>query len=64
MEEKDLIRLNGFDDQKQSLCQEKDFYLGKTNLQVRLAPDMDEKFLERLGHILRSETSPSKNPKK
>ena len=64
MEEKDLIRLNRFDDQKQSLSQEKEFHLGKTNLQVRLAPDMDEEFLERLGRILRSETSPSQNPKK
>ena len=47
-----------FEEQDSSFHQVKDFHVGKTKLQVRLASDMDEKFLERLGRILRNESPP------
>ena len=65
MEEIDPVNFQEFEGQgKETICwRSKDFHLGKTNLQVRLAPDMDDGFLERLGRILNSENPNSKNQK-
>ena len=65
MKEIETVNFQKFEDQGQETTdwRARDFYLGKTNLQVRLAPDMDDGFLERLGRILKSETFPSKNLK-
>ena len=63
MKEIEPVNFQEFEDQgKEEIgWRSKDFHLGKTNLQVRLAPDMDDGFLERLGRILKSEKPTSKN---
>jgi hypothetical protein len=63
MKQIDSVNFRGFENQGQETTDwmVRDFHLGKTNLQVRLAPDMDEGFLERLGRILKSENPNSKN---
>ena len=62
MEAIDPVSSNNFEDQTvlpDTLTDQwSSIYVGKTNLCVRLAGDMDERFLERLGRILRNETSP------
>ena len=58
MKQIEAVNFLGFENQGQETL--KDFHLGKTNLQVRLAPDMDDGFLERLGRILKSENPNSK----
>ena len=63
MKEKDPVSSDRFDNQKQGFCQDKNLHVGQTKLQVRLAPDMDEKFLERLGRTLTLENSPPLNLK-
>jgi len=62
MKEIEQINFQEFEDQGKEVIgwRSKDFHLGKTNLQVRLAPDMDDGFLERLGRILKSENPKSK----
>jgi hypothetical protein len=57
MGEIDLVYSNRFEEQDSSFHQVKDFHVGQTKLQVRLASDMDEKFLERLGSLLRNKPS-------
>ena len=63
MKQIELVNFRGFENQGQETSdwRGRDFHLGKTNLQVRLAPDMDDGFLERLGRILKSENPNSKN---
>lgn len=63
MKEIESFNFRGFENQEQETTdwRVRDFHLGKTNLLVRLAPDMDDGFLERLGRILKSETPHSKN---
>lgn len=56
MEEPALVRSTKFEDQPASLFQDQSIHVGQIKLQVRLAGDMDEKFLERLDHILKLET--------
>ena len=50
------VRSTKFEDQPASLLQEQAIHVGQRKLQVRLAGDMDENFLERLGQILKLET--------
>ena len=65
MKQIEAVNFRGFENQGQEETDwtVRDFNLGKTNLQVRLASDMDDGFLERLGRILKSENSNSKNQK-
>jgi hypothetical protein len=65
MKEIEPVNFQKFEDQGKEAIgrRSKDFHLGKANLQVRLASDMDDGFLERLGRILKSETFPLKNLK-
>ena len=65
MKQIEAVNFRGFEDQGRETSDwtVRDFHLGKTNLQVRLAPDMDDGFLERLGRILKSEKPISKNQK-
>jgi hypothetical protein len=56
MDEPAPVRLTKFEDQPASLFQDQSIHVGQIKLQVRLAGDMDEKFLERLDHILKQET--------
>ena len=62
MKQIDSVNFRGFENQRQETTdwRLKDFHLGKTNLHIRLAPDMDDGFLERLGRILKSENPNSK----
>lgn len=46
-----------YQDSKEEEPTNKGYYLGKTNLKVRLASDMDYGFLERLRRVLDSENS-------
>ena len=57
MKQIEAVNFRGFENQRQKATDwtVRDFNLGKTNLQVRLASDMDYGFLERLGRILKSE---------
>ena len=52
MNEIEQIDLNKYEDKEPIFVDKKDFYLGKLNLKVRLSPDMDDGFLERLRRIL------------
>ena len=63
MKQIEAVNFRGFENQGQEKTdwRRRDFHLGKTNLQVRLALDMDDGFLERLGRILKSENPNSKN---
>jgi len=65
MKQIEAVNFRGFENQGQGATDwtVRDFNLGKTNLQVRLASDMDDGFLERLGRILKSENSNSKTQK-
>jgi hypothetical protein len=65
MKQIEAVNFRGFENrgQKATDWTVRDFNLGKTNLQVRLASDMDYGFLERLGRILNSENPNSKNQK-
>ena len=56
MEESMPVRSTKFEDQPASLFLDQSIHVGQIKLQVRLAGDMDEKFLERLDHILKLET--------
>ena len=57
MKQIEAVNFRGFENQRQKATDwtVRDINLGKTNLQVRLASDMDYGFLERLGRILKSE---------
>ena len=48
--------LEGWSGSNPGLATLQAIHVGQRKLQVRLAGDMDEKFLERLGHILKLET--------
>lgn len=63
MNEIEQIYLHKCEDKEPIFVDKKDSYLGKVNLKVRLASDMDDGFLERLKRILASENANSKNTK-
>ena len=63
MKEIEQMDLNKHEDKEPICMATKDPYLGKLNIKVRLASDMDDGFLERLRRVLASENANSKNTK-
>ena len=57
MKKRERMDLQKYEDKEPIFVDKKNYYLGKLNLKVRLASDMDDEFLERLRRILASENS-------